>query len=136
MADQQTQNGQAPSSWGSAVDDVRDMGLKYMNAALNAAGGQTGGITRNQFNFPAQPATGSTAPASGLSGLAKTGLAAAGIFGTGGLGVGIAALMGVFNAAAPAVVTPPMTPPAAVQSNDDNIGVKADLIVTPPGAAQ
>lgn len=134
MADQQTAptNGQAPSSWNSAVDDMRDMGLKYMNAALNAAGNQSGGITRNQFNFPSQPATAPGTPAPGMSGLAKTGLAAAGILGTGGLGLGIAVLMGAFGAAAPAAA-PLATHPAVVQPADQNIGVKADLIVVPPG---
>jgi len=132
MADQPA-NGQV-SSWDSAVNDMRDMGLKYMNAALNAAGNTTGGITRNQFNFPPQPASsaapGIPVPAAGLSGLVKTGIAAAAICGTGGMGLGIASMLGAFSGPTPA------TPPAAVQPADQNIGVKADLIVVPPGAAQ
>ncbi len=124
MADT-TPNGQAPSppsSWNSAVDDVRDMGLKYMNSALNAASGSNGGITRNQFNFPAGQAPSAPTVSSGLSGLAKVGIAAAAIAGTCGL-AGLPFLISSFmNQTAPVAAQP-----------DQSIGVKADLIVHPPG---
>ena len=122
MADDQATPTQ-PRSWDEAVADYRDMGLKYLNSALNAAGGTSGGITRNTFQFPVAPPS-SVAPAAkqGLSTLVKTGLAAAAICGTGGL-AGIPFLVSAFLNKAPAPV---------VQHTDQNIGVTADLLVDPP----
>lgn len=106
-----TGNG-APSSWEDAVATVRDVGVKYMNDAMNAAAGTSGGINRTTINFPAPPLPPATpvtpAPATapttqpptttpqaklGLSTLAKAGIAAAAI-GIPGLAIG-GTLLGV-----------------------------------------
>lgn len=59
------QNGavqQAPASWDDQISEMRDLGLKYMNGAMNAASGQGGGITRNTFQFASPAATAGTSP--------------------------------------------------------------------------
>ncbi len=134
MAD--SPNGQA--TWDDQVAEMRDLGLKYMNSALNAAGGQGGGISHNTFNFPQPASTPAAIPPSAgtgvapvVSGFLSSPVAKGILLGLGGPALLAAGslLPGLFKSAAPV----PATPPAAVAPDDDNIGVKADLFVDPPG---
>jgi len=136
-----TNNGQAqsPSSWDDSVGEMRDLGLKYMNAALNAAGNQSGGITRNVFNMPATtPAASNPSPSAGVapavSGFLSSPIAKGIMLGLGGPALLAAGslLPAMFNKPAAAPVSPP-----AATAPDQNIGVKADLLIDPPpGATQ